>query len=79
MGKSLLMQQLMTAAATGKQWFDRSMPRCKTFGLFGEDPEDESWRRREDISRFYDVEHGTRRRRCRHRDSKSISAKLALA
>ena len=57
-GKSLLMQQLMTAAATGKQWLDRGIPRCKTFGIFAEDPEDELWRRQESISRYYDVDHG---------------------
>ena len=57
-GKSLLMQQLMTAAALGRQWLDRQVPPVRTFGIFAEDPEDELWRRQEDICRFYDVEHG---------------------
>ena len=57
-GKTLLMQQLMTAAATGNRWLDREVPRCRTFAIFAEDPEDEIWRRQDDISRFYNVEHG---------------------
>lgn len=36
-GKSLLAQQLMTSAATGRQWLGMGVLRCKTLGVFCED------------------------------------------
>ncbi len=57
-GKSLLMQQLMTALATGRPWLGKEVPRCRCFTLFAEDPEDEVWRRQDSISRHYNIDHG---------------------
>lgn len=45
LGKSLLMQQLMTAAATGRNWLGLKTRKCKAFGLFCEDDNNELWRR----------------------------------
>ncbi len=56
LGKSILMLQLMAACATGKQWLGRDVPRCRTFGMFCEDSEEEVWRRQEDICRNTDIE-----------------------
>lgn len=49
LGKSLLMQQLMTAAATGRDWLGLKTRRCKAFGLFCEDDNNELWRRQKAI------------------------------
>lgn len=54
-GKSLLMLQLQTAAALGIPWLGRDVKQCRSFGLYAEDPEDEVWRRFEDIARHYGV------------------------
>ncbi len=44
-GKSILMQQLMLACATGREWLGLKTITCPTFGLFCEDSEDELHRR----------------------------------
>lgn len=57
-GKSLLMMQLLTAAATGRQWLGFDTLRCKAFGLLCEDEPDELQRRQHDINRHYGLEMG---------------------
>ncbi len=52
-GKSLLMLQLLTAAAVGGEWLGHGVPHVKSFGLFGEDPEDEIHRRMEKVAGYY--------------------------
>lgn len=49
LGKSLLMQQLMTSAATGQDWLGMKLRKCKVFGLFCEDDNNELWRRQNAI------------------------------
>lgn len=49
LGKSLLMQQLMTSAATGQDWLGLKTQKCKVFGLFCEDDNNELWRRQNAI------------------------------
>jgi len=53
-GKSLLLQQLLTSVATGLSWLGRETVRCRAFGLFTEDPEDELRRRQLDINALVD-------------------------
>ena len=53
-GKSLLAQQLMTAAALGRNWLGLSVTPCKTLALFLEDDEDELQRRQEAINLSYE-------------------------
>lgn len=57
-GKTLLMQQLMTACALDQPWLGKKVAACRSFALFGEDPEDEVWRRQEGICRYYGAEAG---------------------
>lgn len=56
LGKSLLMQQLMTAVSIGRPWLGFDVQHCKVMGIFCEDEPDELWRRQEDICQFYDVD-----------------------
>jgi RecA-family ATPase len=58
LGKSLLMQQLATAAATGTDWLGMRVRKCRVFGLFCEDSPEELWRRQENIcdAKFLDME-----------------------
>src|SRR5690348_3452057 len=49
-GKSLLMQQLLTATAIGGEWLGFDIPQGPSFGLFAEDDDDELWRRQIDIN-----------------------------
>lgn len=58
LGKSLLMQQLCTAAALGRAWLGLSTQKCKTFAMFCEDDEDELHRRQERINEHYSCSHG---------------------
>ena len=58
LGKSLLMQQLCTAAALGKPWLGFATRRVRTYALFCEDAEDELWRRQERINRHYECRNG---------------------
>lgn len=52
-GKSLLCQQLLTAAAIGKPWLGLRTQQCPTFGFFCEDDEDELHRRQASINQLY--------------------------
>lgn len=56
LGKSLLMQQLLTAAAVGAQWLGLKTERVKGFGFFCEDDEDELHRRQDRINRAYGID-----------------------
>ena len=49
LGKSLLMQQLMASAATGRDWLGLKTRKCRAFGLFCEDDNDELHRRQQAI------------------------------
>ena len=57
-GKSLIAQQLITCAATGKDWLGQITMPCKAIAIFCEDDADELHRRQEAINRYYDVEFG---------------------
>jgi RecA-family ATPase len=57
LGKSLLMQQLCTAAAVGKPWLGLNTKSSRVFGLFCEDARDELHRRQEAINRHYDCDY----------------------
>jgi archaellum biogenesis ATPase FlaH len=52
-GKTLLAQQLMTAAAINKPWIGQPVERMCTVGLFCEDDEEEMRIRQHDINRLY--------------------------
>lgn len=64
LGKSLLMQQLCTAAALGKPWLGLTTQRVRTYAMFCEDDEDELWRRQERINKHY---------RCRMGDLEDVT------
>lgn len=53
-GKSILLQQLLTATALGQPWLDRDTVQAKSFGMFAEDSNDELQRRQADINALYD-------------------------
>lgn len=53
-GKTLAVQQLMTAAALGRGWLGLPVTPCKVFGLFCEDDEEELHRRQALINQSYD-------------------------
>lgn len=48
--KTLLMQQLMTAAATGTDWLGMAVERCRSYALFCEDDEAEMFTRQAAIN-----------------------------
>lgn len=54
-GKSLLLQQLLTGCATGQPWLGCDTVHCRAFGLFTEDPSDELARRQADINAHYGI------------------------
>jgi RecA-family ATPase len=56
LGKTLLVQQLLTATALGRQWLGLVVAPGRAFGVFCEDPEDELHRRQADINRLYGCE-----------------------
>ena len=56
-GKSLMMQQLITAASVGKDWLGLATRQAKGFGFFCEDDRDELHRRQERINEHYDCDH----------------------
>lgn len=58
LGKSLLMQQLMTAAALGQSWLGFPTAKVRSIGVFCEDPRDELHRRQMQINRHYGCEMG---------------------
>ncbi len=53
-GKSLLLQQLLSSVAAGIPWLGREVIHCRAFGLFTEDPDDEVKRRQLDINALYE-------------------------
>jgi RecA-family ATPase len=55
-GKTILLLQLMAAAAMGRPWLDLEVRRGRSLFLACEDDADELWRRLYDISRAMDVE-----------------------
>lgn len=55
-GKSLLVQQMLTAIATGRPWLNRETVQARCLGLFCEDPQEELERRQADINTFYGVD-----------------------
>jgi RecA-family ATPase len=55
-GKSLLMQQLVTSAVLGRTWIGHGTSRGKAVYFGCEDDEDELWRRQNDINRHLGVE-----------------------
>jgi RecA-family ATPase len=57
-GKTLLIQQLLTAAAIRKQWLGRGVFPLKSIGLFCEDDRDDLHIRQADINKLYDCEFG---------------------
>jgi RecA-family ATPase len=55
LGKSLLAQQLQTAAATGKTWLGLTVEKTASLAVYCEDSNDELWRRQRDINLDYGV------------------------
>lgn len=55
-GKSLIVQQLLTASAIERNWISLRTKPAKTIGLFCEDSEDELHIRQNDINNFYQCE-----------------------
>lgn len=53
-GKSLLMQQLMTSTTLGRPWLGVHCERARTLALYGEDPHKEVVRRQAQINAHYD-------------------------
>ena len=71
LGKSLLMQQLCTAAATGQNWLGLATKRLRSWAMFCEDDEAELHRRQVRINAHYgcrmgDLEDVTYRTRAGH-------------
>lgn len=52
-GKSLLMQQLLTAIACGAAWLDHPVIQSRSFGFFTEDPQEEVERRQLAMNAYY--------------------------
>lgn len=57
MGKSLLMQQLATACATGNEWLGMPVQPARSLCLFAEDSRDELHIRQEYINRHYGIDY----------------------
>mgnify|MGYP001602710720 CR=1 FL=1 len=57
-GKSLLAMQLLTAAATGRDWIGRKVEPCRALGIFCEDEAEELQRRQHAINRHYGLGWG---------------------
>jgi RecA-family ATPase len=58
LGKSLLLQQLITAAAHGLNWLGMRTEKCRSLAVFCEDDVDELHRRQEAINRHYGLNMG---------------------
>lgn len=58
LGKSLLLQQLMTCAALGRDWLGMKVQQCRTMAVFCEDDRDELHRRQWAINLHYDCDMG---------------------
>jgi RecA-family ATPase len=56
MGKSLLLQMLLTSAALGRPWLGLPIGQRRALAIFCEDPEEELQRRQADINRLYGVD-----------------------
>jgi RecA-family ATPase len=56
-GKTLILQQLMTATALTKPWLGQAANRIKSIAFLCEDDEDELHRRQEEINRHYKCEY----------------------
>lgn len=54
-GKSLVAQQLQTAAAIGRPWLGLHVTQVRSLGVYCEDERDELHRRQESIARCYDA------------------------
>ncbi len=54
LGKSLLMQQLMTASAVGEKWLGMETKRVRSLAVFCEDDTEELHRRQDKINAYYD-------------------------
>lgn len=52
-GKSLLLQQMLTAISLGESFLGRQTVKCRTFGQFCEDSQDELERRQAAINAYY--------------------------
>ncbi|WCR59246.1 MAG: hypothetical protein PG978_000682 [Wolbachia endosymbiont of Ctenocephalides felis wCfeF] len=55
-GKSLLVQQLMTAAATGKPWLNMDVKQVKAYGVFCTDEKEDLVRKQCAINKFYQLD-----------------------
>jgi RecA-family ATPase len=55
-GKSLLLMQLQTSTALGLPWLGLLVEPAPSLGVYCEDPENELWRRQDDINASYGVE-----------------------
>lgn len=56
MGKSVLLQQMLTAIALGQPWLGHATVPLRVFGLFTEDPQEIVMRRQRFINSYYDVQ-----------------------
>lgn len=56
-GKSFISQMLMTAAAVEHDWLGMPVRRCKSLGIFAEDPAGKLRERQEKICRHYGIEY----------------------
>lgn len=57
-GKTLIAQQLIYAAALGGEWLGLAIPKCKALGVFCEDDKDELHRRHESIKQAMGITIG---------------------
>lgn len=57
LGKSLLMQQLLTCSAMGLDWMGFKVEQCRSYGFFCEDDENELHHRQNAINRLYGLQH----------------------
>jgi hypothetical protein len=53
-GKSMLIQQLLTATALGQPWLNKETVQARSFGLFCEDPDHALRRRQAAVNAYYD-------------------------
>lgn len=57
-GKTLLVQQLLTSTAIGQSWLGLATTPAKAIGFFAEDVADEIWRRQQRINDHHEIEFG---------------------
>lgn len=58
-GKTYICQMLQTAASVGQNWLGQKVRRCRSFGLFSEDPSGKLKARQRNICRHYGVDCAT--------------------